>query len=175
MVELKCEKCGGTNLKKTKVRRLSGCLAAIGYTLWVPGAIGLLVAVLLSLVVVGATGKGAADLETQTKAEVVQQLRQIEGVPDTLIAGFEDSGNIPQAQLEALDVDARERVKEALLGYEMSRAAGAAGTAIGAGLSGFGVAILYVFSIPCLIIGLLLTLKKKVWRCSECGVAFDRT
>jgi hypothetical protein len=36
------------------------------------------------------------------------------------------------------------------------------------------VAICYFILVPALIVGFLLTLKKKVWKCASCGFLFER-
>ena len=33
----------------------------------------------------------------------------------------------------------------------------------------------FIAAIPALIIGLLLTRRRSVWRCTQCGYAYDRT
>jgi len=174
MPEMQCEKCGSTDLRKKKVFRLSGCLAAIGYTLWVPAVVILLIAILLSVGLVGAAGEVGTQIEEETRAEAVAALRQIEGVPPTVVASFQEDGIIEQAELDSLPNGVRQQVRSVLVDHDLGKAAEGVGAAVGVAAGGVLVTVMYVYSLPALIVGLLLTLKKKVWRCQECGYSFER-
>lgn len=43
------------------------------------------------------------------------------------------------------------------------------------GIAGVAILAVYAVAIPALIVGLLLTRRRSIWRCSSCGYAYDRT
>ena len=186
MPSLTCQKCGSKDIRKAKVPRLSGCLVAIGYTLWIPAALLLLVALLMTFGLVGAAGSVASETSKESKEKAIAQLQKIgvqditepglvQRVPPSLLETFRKQGSIPETQVEALRPAVRDEVKRVLAEYDLSRAGEAAGTGLAVAAGGLILVLLYAISLPTVIIGLLLTLKKKIWRCKECGFPFDRT
>ena len=111
---------------------------------------------------------------TRFKAEAVVQLRELEDLPLGIVASFESDASIPEASLRVLESEQRTRVDAILTSYQSAvRSVGLAGTAV-TGIGTVGVIFTYIVALPFFIVGLLLTVKKRVWRCQACGYIFDR-
>jgi hypothetical protein len=76
--------------------------------------------------------------------------------------------------LAGLSEDQRKALESATSGYAGQLAGAGIGGAAVTGIAGIVMIVAYIVLLPLFIIGLLLTLKKKVWRCPACGYVFDR-
>ena len=170
-----CEKCKATaSMSPTKIFRFSGCLVAIGVSLLVPSLMALGMATFCGLGGLFSGGAATVDTVGKLKAETAKELAAIPNIPKSVLDDFEQDGVLEDATLAGLKPAMRERVET----IEKGHAAGIAGVALGgtavAGVSIAGVLVTYVIGIPAFIVGFVLILRKKVWRCAGCGYVFDR-
>ncbi len=170
---MRCEKCNNESMVNTSVFRLSGCLVTLGFILLIPAAITLAFTILLTVLGVYATGTAASEMTNKLVMETEEELQELR-VPQHVIADFKDDHSISEKTLNTLSSDQRRQVEITMDTYN----AVAAGAAIGTGgIAIFGggfVVALFVLSIPALIIGFLLILRKKVCKCPNCGYFFER-
>lgn len=155
-----CRVCEAGELVRRRVYRLSGCVVALGWAILLSSGLGVLLGV---LAVVAGAEAGAEAIGT-TEAELELQL---------VAAGFEAesaqriaSGERPtEHSLAALAREDRRLVESVLA----RRAGSEAGAALGAGLAvslgawWIGSALLGV------LLGLVLTMRRRVLECSRCG------
>lgn len=172
---MNCEKCkADSSMMPTKVFRFSGCLVAIGVSLLVPSMLALGAATFCAVAGVFSGGSATVQLAEDLKREAISELENIPDLPDAVVSDFTVDGAIDEATLTALKPQQR-RQAEAI---ESSFQAGTAGAALGgtavAGVSIFGVLATYAAAIPTFIVGLVLVLRRGVWRCVACGYVFDR-
>lgn len=172
---LTCEKCKSGTMESTKVRRFSSGLVFIGFTLWVPCLLILLVATGSAMFMGGAGTVAMTETMKKSKQEAVASLQKIDGLPASIIAEFDQHGTIEQSVLNALPADKRARVDSITSLYSASLVGAGLGGAAATGIGGCGVMLVYFFCVPGFIVGLVLTLKKKVWRCHTCGYIFERS
>ena len=168
-----CEKCGQGEMQLTKVRKFSGCLVAIGYTLWIPAIVILILTTMFAYVGTKATGEAASKGFEKAKTEAINNLETINGLPQIVIDDFKDDQSIKQSTLDSLKPAMRERVNSVILTYSASVAGTGIGTGAAATVGGGLTVILYVIFLPALIVGFLLTLKKKSMKCPACGFFFE--
>jgi len=161
-------------MRQGKVFRLSGCLVAIGFTLLIPAFFGLLVALLFTVAIIGGTGNFISIGKEQARTNAVAQMKAIDGVPDSFVRLFETNQSLAMTEATNLSSDIQLPAMHVIdiFYQDTSRAETAGGLTATAG--GIAVLIAYVVSIPTLIVGFLLVLRKKVWRCTQCGYIFDR-
>lgn len=171
-VGIDCEKCKVPAAMETrKIFRFSGCLVAIGFSVLVPALCALLSVTFCAILGTVTGGTGAAQVMSETKAESIERLKTA-GLPAASIADFDVDGHFETKagftpeQLKAAE-DAELEYTAAILG-----AGGAATVMTGMGVA--GVIVTYGICIPTFVLGLVLVLRKKVWRCRSCGYVFDR-
>jgi len=171
---MNCEKCNVGQMVRDRVFRLSGCVVGIGYTLWVPALLVLLFAIVLTVIgTASTTAAGSTALDT-SKKQALARLKQVPNIPAEAITEFEKGGRLSEQTLASLPPEQRFKVNEIQTTYSAGVAGAALGT-MGAGCIGGSITLLlYIASIPTLIVGFLLTLRKNIWRCQQCGFIFDR-
>ena len=92
----------------------------------------------------------------------------------SVLADFDDDGQIRDERLTTLSDTRRQRVESVQLTYDATLAGTAIGGTATTGIGGCGLLGAYFFLVPVLIVGFVLTLTKKVWRCGTCAYVFDR-
>lgn len=171
---MECDKCSAGVMRKTKVFRFSGCLVAIGITLLVPSLLALLLATFIAITGTAATGAATVEVAERQKAETIESLSQIEGLPTAVLSDFEDDTIVSEATLSALTPEMRNEVEAVIAAHQLATVGAAAGTGMFAAVGTAVVVLIYVISIPALIVGFVLILRRKVWKCGGCGYIFDR-
>jgi len=175
-MSMTCEKCAQGTMAAVKLWRFSGCLVAIGATLLIPAVLSLIGATLLVIVGFVTTATQAtrtAAIPGQAKAEALMRLRAIP-IDDALVNEFDQNLRINDLALARLAPRERREAENAISTYQTRLAhAGVGAVAIG-GLGTVFVVGVYAAAIPAFIVGLVLLLRKKVWKCTECGYIFDR-
>ena len=172
---MQCEKCGSTAMQPVKMFRLSGCLVSAGFALVVTSLAALAFGLLLVVVGPKATGDATATHSAQDQSAAIKALNGIPGLPPAVVQELEATQKVSEETIKRLPAEQQSRVRSILLDYYGSRVAtGAAGvTAAGVGI--VLVLILFGFGVPGAIVGLLLVRRRKLWRCGQCGFAFERT
>ena len=168
-----CEKCRGP-MVPARLRRFSPALVAIGYTLWIPAVLILLAATGCGLLVVGGSATATTELLAQAEQTAVAELRAIDGLPATVVSEFTDTRRVSDAAMGELTPAQRAQVETVVRAYDASLVGGGIGSSVAMGGSVLVIALIYVVAIPFLIVGLVLTLRKNVWRCGQCAYVFDR-
>lgn len=162
-----CDKCDAAKMAATKVWRLSGCLVAIGFTLLVPSLIVLGIVVLTTIVGFSAVSEHKAP----PTEEEVTRFAALDGMQAAVVEDFRVDGEVSPKILSGLAADSRRRAEEII----QEHADGVAGVKGVAAVIGGGMAVfVYALFLPMLIIGFFLVLRRKIWRCTSCGHAFDR-
>jgi hypothetical protein len=169
-----CEKCNAGTMFQTKVHRLSGCLVAIGFCLLIP-AIGavLLAGVTMLASIFGGNIAGQSILPL-AQSNAVHELSAIKDMPASFVEFFKTNQLNARSHIPDLPPEIQPSATEALDKFEIKRVEVSnfgRGMALGGGV--FSV-VVFVAALPLLIVGFLLVLKKKVWRCKGCGFIFDR-
>ena len=169
-----CEKCG-SQMGPSKLFRFSVCLVSLGFFMAIPAAIGLILLALFGVLGFFGTGAAISSGWTSAQSNAVYRLGQIEGVPADYIALFRTNSLRASTELSKIVPDsAQSAARQVMHDYELARSSistvgGAAGM-----LGGAFVLIPVAICIPIFIVGMLLVLRRKVWRCGHCGFIFDR-
>jgi hypothetical protein len=161
-----CDTCKTGEVRMIRVQRFSPRLVVVGHVLWI-----------LALVAALATGwyqytsRSAAGTIDLAKENAVSKLRQIDSVTPAMISDFEDDGEISETELSRLGPDDRAEVEKILSDYRTGAFdTGGAGT----GAAGWMLYVaVYVLCGAVLIIGVALTLRKELLRCSNCGATVE--
>jgi hypothetical protein len=161
-------------MRPTKVFRLSGCLVAIGFFLLIPCFLLLCFALLLGALGTAATGSASVKVTERAKQDAVTKLRAVEGISPIVVSNFQATGRIYDASLATLEPAQREQVQQIQSSYDAQVAGAAVGTGFAALFGGGLILVMFIIAIPGLIIGFLLILRKKVWKCQVCGYIFER-
>ena len=109
-----------------------------------------------------------------TKQDAIVKLKAIEGIPTSVISDFETNATFQEASLSALTPSQREQVQEVQTSYNAEVAGATIGTGVAATIGGGLMLVMFIITIPGQIIGFLLILRKKVWKCGQCGYVFER-
>lgn len=172
---MQCEKCHSQPMVHAKIFRFSGCLVALGFCILVPSLIFLVFAALMALAGTAVTSEFGAQAEREARSKAASDLRAIPGLPVAVIADFEEDGLIPADRLNSLpSFDVQRSVNRVINAYQASSASAAVGTGAAAVVGGGIVLYFFFASIPALIVGFLLVLRRKVWKCTNCGFFYER-
>lgn len=169
---MQCEKCHGGRMEDVKIFRLHGCLVAIGF-----GVLAACVLLLILAVLVKSRQSAAASAveraQTRAKAEALSQLRAL-NVPAPVVSDFEPDAGLSGPSWALLSPAQSNEVRRIESEHQL-KLDGAAGVRSAVGIIGGGLFVLFLaVALPGIVIGLLLLLRKKVWRCEACGYFFDR-
>jgi hypothetical protein len=171
---ISCEKCHQGQMQATKVRRMSGGLVFVGYALWIPALLVMLLTGACTVAGLGAGGVGAGQTVSAAKQRATTELHKIDGITPDMISEFVEKSTLSEASLRQLNTFDRRDAQAVLSTFYSSVGGSAIGGTIAAGVGMIFVGLIYVLCIPLFIVGLLLTLKKRVWRCPTCGYVFER-
>jgi hypothetical protein len=168
-----CEKCRN-QMYPTKVRRMSPAVVVLGFCLLIPSLLALIITTGAVVISVAVTTNVTNSLTSESQSNAVVKLQAIDGVPADFVALFKTNDFAARHQLDTLPAAVHDQVKDVVADFEAQRAAGV--VAPGAAVVGSGIVMVIAFfcCLPVLIIGFLLIMKKKVWRCTACGFIFDR-
>jgi hypothetical protein len=169
-----CVRCNSSQLEPRRVYKLSGCLVALGFMLLASSVAAVLGAIVVTVAGTGLTGAASVSAVNELKAESIEKLRKIPDLPPSVVQDFETDGNIEDRRLADLPPDTRRQVKEIERAYHITVGATATATGCIGCIGGMGVILLFVYSVPALIVGLLLVLKKNTWQCMACASVYDR-
>lgn len=169
-----CEKCSHGEVGPAKTFRLSTTTAIIGYLLLIPGI--LLFCYSLRVGAFGVTEQSSAQKQAgiELKKNTLAELEALQPPPDRIISKFEAIAYFEETEIAQLDPESRAKVNKIKEKY----LTGLAGTVIGTGIidllgGGFKFAML-IAAILMMILGLFLSLRKKIWHCLTCGYIFQR-
>ena len=99
---MNCEKCGKGEMVPGKVYRLGGCLVVIGYTLWLPAVLLLILTTIFAFVGTKATGEAFEGQMEKAKVEAIGDLEEIYELPEAVLDDFKDDGTIAPETLDLL-------------------------------------------------------------------------
>jgi hypothetical protein len=169
-----CEKCHQGQMQATKIRRFSGGLVFVGYTLWIPALLIMLMTGACTLFSFGVGSSSTMRVADEAKQRATTALHKVHGVTPEMISEFVEKSTLSEAFLRKLNTPDRREVNIILSTYGSSVSGAAFGGTAAAGIGLAFLLVVYIFCIPLFIVGLLLTLKKRVWRCPTCGYVFER-
>ena len=172
---MQCEKCGSGAMEAVKLFRLSGCLVAAGVGLVVTSFAALAVGLLLVASGPKATREAVSSHDTRAKSAAIDALENLPQLPDAIVEELESTDKVSEDAIARLPLEQRQQVRNILIDYYGSRVGTGVGGAVAAGVGTFLILVLLAFGVAGIIVGLLLVRRRKVWRCSACGYAFDRT
>ena len=161
-------------MAQAKIYRLSKPLVILGYLLVIPSVLVLAGVVLIGLLAVGGSAAAANSQHGSAMSNAVVQLQNINGLPAGYIELFKTNQIEARNQVSTLPDSVREKANAVIVNYSANQIAGAAVTGFAALGTGVIMVVAFVICIPLLIVGLLLVLKRKVWRCASCGWFFNR-
>lgn len=158
-INLQCQVCNNGILKKNKKYRLGTPLVVIGYIFLIPSICAFFIALLLILSAFIGAPKNNADINTGARGTLEQA-----NIPQPLIEKFMNHKSISYQDKNKLTRQQRQILHDAkgtqLKGQFVNGAA--------VGILGVLSVVMIVGSIFGVVIGALLTIKKKVLQCSEC-------
>lgn len=161
-------------MARAKIRRFSPGLVAIGYTVWIPALLLVLGVTGCAMLMTRSSANTMHELLEKDRARLVTELQAIDGMPEAVVEEARSTGHLKPETISALPERPR-RQAERLTGLH---GAGITGAAVGTGavtaVSGCGVVLAYVAGIPLFIIGLVLTMRRSVWKCQACGSIAER-
>jgi hypothetical protein len=168
-VEMQCEKCKTDELLQVKVPRYSFTLLVVGYIVSVVGLLAMAGTTWWAIQQRAASAQATPSVAEKAKQDAATTLRQIDGVTPEMIADFMDDGQISTTSLERLEPDTRAEVDQVLSDYRKAMQGGASEGATGRGDGEWPLWAIDGVCLVVFIIGLVMALRKKVWRCGHCG------
>lgn len=178
--QIPCEKCKTGTMWSTKVPKYSEGLRLIGFTLWVPSILLLAGATVIFAITIITAGTATTTTALGDLKPLHARLEQVSGLSPSFIEAARD-GTITDEEWNLVADDAKPRAREVVEQYDAEvrvRSAATAGGVIGTGLvtgvGGCGLVVIYFILVPLFIIGLVLTTKRSVWKCTQCGYVYDR-
>lgn len=161
-------------LQPGKVRRHGGCLTLLGYPLLLGGILGTLLSVLIGINFVKKAPPAVREHVHQQRAEVVRKMQEIRGLPPHVIDEFQESGRVQESTLKSLPFGPRLGVGLLLLGHGLAMGRAAEQGKAVAGIVFFVLLVTFVLSVMALLLGLVLTARRRVWSCPGCSTILDR-
>lgn len=161
-------------MQSTSVHRLSGCLVALGYCLLIPSICAIVVTLLVVTLGVGSSGALTAVTWGLAQSNAVHRLQTDHSIPQSYVDLFKTNQDEAALQITNLPVESQPLVREVFSDYTAQKAGMAVGTGGVAFVGTIFIVGVFVVCIPLFIVGFLLILKKKVWRCRNCGYIFER-
>jgi len=172
--QISCEKCKTGQMGATRVPRFSSTLRVIGFTLWIPAVLFLAGSTVMVCVTTEAGSKAAVEQSTKTRHEGANRLQGIGQMPDSVVEDFREDGRVEETVLVTLSAGQRDAVRREMSSYGAALVRSTLGTGAVGAVGGCGLLALCFVLVPTMIIGFVLTLKKNVWQCGNCGYIFDR-
>ena len=160
MPHVTCKTCDRGSMHQKKKYRMSGMVVFIGYVLLIPSVLGL---ALSALLIVG-TGTAGSQTSAVLKESTRSTLEDAT-VPEDIIVKVLDFDDLTDAERQSLTSPQRSAVTAAQLGLAVGTVGAGAGIAVAGALALFiGLA-----SLAGALLGWLLTMRKKVLQCDDCG------
>jgi len=160
MSHVTCKTCDRGSIHQKKKYRMSGMVVFIGYVFLIPSLLGLAFSALLIVSTGRAGGEVSAIMEEPTRSTLEDAQ-----VPEDIIVKVLDFDGLTDAERESLTSRQRSAVTAAQLGL----AAGTVGAGAGVAVAGAIAVALGVASLVGGLLGWLLTMRKKVLQCDNCG------
>lgn len=157
----------------TTAPRMPSIICGLGYVVAMSGLFLVLLGTWRGMVATDADGGVASRLASDALEDAVAQLRQLDGMLDSLVADFEADGTVSSVALTQLADNDRVIAESIISAYETRLDGGDAG---GVGATGTlsGARGSWAIGLPLLVGGGLLTRRKKVWKCPSCGRVRER-
>lgn len=158
-----CQICNSGHLTLRKTFRLSGPAVVIGYIFLIPSILGMLLGTLFLVGSCGAAAKAPANSESDLQ-EIREKMEQA-GLPEAMITKVLDGEFVGESERAGLSDDQRKALLQGsgeILGPKIAKGAGV--------FVAGGVSIFIIFvSFAGGLVGWLLTMKKRVLKCGNCG------
>lgn len=156
-----CKVCDAGTLHKKKVYRMSGPVALIGWIFLIPSFIGMFLGVLT----LGSCAKATSDVASGKLTHEIRLDLEKAGVPSDITSKVMDIKPVAPDEVSGLSTTQKTAVTNAQ--------ARMAGVMIGTGVGATGGAIVgggvVFFSFVGGLLGWILTMKKRVLKCDQCG------
>ena len=149
--------------------RVSARFRLLGYLMALAGVLIVLLGIGWGLVSTGSGGGAELDAVFEARDDAVVQLRQLDGMLDSLVADFEADGTVSEVALTQLPDNDRILTESIIGRYETSLEAANAADPVATTIGSDAVIASWVIGLPLLGVGGFLALDKKVWECRSCG------
>jgi len=151
-------------MRRRTVHRLSGPAVFIGYIFLIPSFLGMIIGIAIMLLIIFGT------IGTSGAFEDVARTRMTDaGISETIISEVINSHEISDTERDELTDDQKavldDSIQSVILGPRISQASGIMGV-------GFSIFII-IASIVGGLIGWLLTMKKTILKCKQCGAVIN--
>ena len=160
MLHVPCKTCDRGSMHQKKKYRMSGIVVFIGYVLLIPSLLGLAFSALLMV----STGQAGGEVSGVMKETTRSTLEDAQ-VPEDIIVKVLDFDGLTDADRQNLT----SRQRSAVTGAELGLAVGTVGAGAGVAVAGALAVVLGVVSLVGGLLGWLLTMRKKVLQCDDCG------
>ena len=149
--------------------RVSARFRLLGYLMALAGVLIVLLGIGWGLVSTGSGGGAELDAVFEARDDAVVQLRQLDGMLDSLVADFEVDGTVSEVALTQLPDNDRILTESIIGRYETSLEAANAADPVATTIGSDAVIASWVIGLPLLGVGGFLALDKNVWECRSCG------
>jgi len=135
----------------------------------------LVVAIMLVMVGPGAARQVSAGREEKVMAKTLAAFERLPGLPPAVVADFKRDGKVSDETIAQLPYEQRTQVRRILADHAVAMLGEKTGDVGVAAVGTTVIVALSILGIPGMLLGFLLVRRRKVWRCSGCGYAWDRT
>jgi hypothetical protein len=156
-----CTACNQGTLVRTTIRRMNGFLVVVGFILFIPSVVGVLIGG------IGALGSGVfASQAKRTPEEIRTELKGV-AVPDPMIDQLVAGNPVTKEQLAGLNEQQQMAVGKATIAIIARKAP--AGAMVG------GSIVILLISVVLGVVGWLFIRKKWVFLCTKCPAVVPAT
>jgi len=160
--KLACSECGGRLARRSQFR-LSKAFVIIGFIILIPSVMGLLIGVILF----ATSGSAKAELKQALSQDSRSELQEA-GVPPGLIEKLSEGQKLTSDEMKELTGEQQALVLGQAIGAGMSEL-GAGMAEVGGAFIRFIATVMMIGSSVGCVGGVLLTLRKKMLCCVQCG------
>jgi hypothetical protein len=166
-----CAKCGAGKRQQARVPKHSLGLVMVGYAFSFAGALAIVLATGFACYSAKGGVQVARSSEQHLREVYAERLKDAD-VPSPVVDEYIRTGAVAEATLRQLTPEQRKTIEEA--SRDRSNAIGFSGSGGGSvsGCGGCGVLVALALGIPFLVVGVILTRSRLVWRCDKCGEVF---
>ena len=168
-----CERCTRRWMTVTTAPRMSSTICGLGYVVAMSGLFLILLGTWPVMGAVDVGGGATGRIASDAHEDAVAQLRQLDGMLDSLVADFEADGTVSSVALTQLADNDRVIAESIISAYETALDGGDAGRVAATGTFSGAIGS-WAIGLPLLVGGGLLTRRTKIWKCPSCGLVRER-
>lgn len=166
---MECGECRDGQMVAAPAPRVSARFRVFGYLIALAGLLIVLLGAGWGPASTRSAGAAERDAVLEARHDAVLQLRQLDGMLDSLVTDFEGAGTVSEVALSQLPDNERVLAESIIAQYETGLVAVVTGSPVAPNRGGDARVASWAIGLSLLGAGGLLAVNKKVWQCRSCG------